>query len=345
LTRRLISKIVRCPSCVLSYIGTMTGCLKTLGVDCDIVDVGGYSGYAFIVNVTKGQTHVSGPTALPKTSESSEGDFVWNEIIKGTESLGWTIEKYHDPGDCEILGREPKPEERARMRRLFEKVKVEVDGRDRPVVVWGLPVPDYGVAEGYDDDSYLVTTEYGDGRIEDPVPYDRLQAPGRIQALFFRDRVWPKAEEIERKAIERAVMFASMTRSDRTWVMGPTAWDAWADALQNLPGIADYWSGYGGNGYVAQCIRESRHIAAEFLKRLPAATRMKNLRTAAKCYEKELALMDSYTRIFPYKWPIPDNWRTANTRDDLKKGEEILRGIRPLEEEALISLKRAIEEW
>jgi len=346
LTRKLISKMVRCPSCVLSYIGTMAGCLKTLGVDCDLVDVGGYSGYAFIVNVTRVQTHVSGPTALPTTSEASEGDFVWNEIIEGTESLGWAIEKYHDPGDCEVHpGAEPKPEERARMRKLFEKVKEEVDERDRPAVVWGLPVPDYGVAVGYDEDSYLVTTIYGDGRLEAPIPYDRLQAPGKIQALFFRDRVWPKAEVIEREAVERAVRLASMTRSDRTWAMGPMAWEVWADALQSLPGIEDYWSGYGGNSYVAQCARESRHIAAEFLKRLPATNRSMYLRKAVECYERELGLMDSYTRIFPHKWPIPENWRSENTRADLEKGDEILRGIRPLEEEALMNMNKAIEEW
>lgn len=161
-------------------------------------------------------------------------------------------------------------------------MKEEIDARDRPAIVWGLPVPDYGVAVGYEDNSYLATTCYG--RIEDPIPYYRLEAPGKIQALFFRDMAQPKAEEIEREVVERAVRFASMTRSDGIWIMGPEAWDAWADALQGLSSIEDYWSSYGGNNYVALCVRESRYIAAEFLKRL----------TAAKCSRH--LWIETYTR-------------------------------------------------
>ena len=348
LSRKVVSKLVVCPRCYLSYTGTIAGCLRALGIDCDIVDVGGYSGYAFIVNVTKEQTHVSGPTALPTTSATSEGDVVWNEIIKATQSLGWTIEKYHDPGDCEVHDREPTPEERTRAGKLFEKVKKEVDEWDRPVVVWGLPVPDYGVAVGYEGGSYLVTTVYGEGKLEEPVPYDRLQAPGRIQALFFRDRVEGKAEVLDREALERAVRFASLSMSDPIWVIGPAAFDTWTNALQNLPGIEDYWSGYGGNCYVAQCVRESRHMAAEFLKRLsrkyPGA-RSGYLQEGAKRYERELKLLEEFTQIFPYKWPIPEDWRREVRRHKIEKGTEILKKMRPLEEAAIREMKKALEEW
>ena len=343
-----MSKPVVCSRCYLSYTGTVAGCLGALGIDCDTVDVGGYSGYAFIVNVTKYQTDVSGPTALPTTSATSEGDVVWNEIIKATQSLGWTIEKYHDPGDCEVLRREPTPEERARAMKLFEKVKKEVDERNRPVVIWGLPVPDYGVAVGYEGDSYLVTTVYGDAKLEEPVPYDRLQAPGRIQALFFRDRVEGEAEVLDREALERAVRFASLSRSDPIWVIGPAAFDTWADALQNLPRIEDYWSGYGGNCYVAQCVRESRYIAAEFLERLSrkySGARSRHLQESAKRYEKELRLMEEFTRIFPHKWPIPEDWRREVQQQKIEKGAEILKKMRPLEEAVVKEMKKALEEW
>jgi len=348
MARKVISKRVVCPRAWLSYTGTVAGCLRALGVDCDIVDVGGYSGYAFIVNVTRQGTHVSGPTALPTTSETSEGDYVWNEIIRGTERLGWTVEKYHDPGDCEILGREPTVEERARARKLFEKVKEEIDGRDRPVVVWGLPVPDYGVAVGYDDDSYIVTTVYGEGKLEEPVPYDRLQAPGRIQALFFREKIERKPEVTDREAAERAVRFASMTRSDPTWIMGPAAFDAWADALPSLLGAQEYWSAYGGNSYVGECVRESRYMAREFLKRLAAryhGSQSKRLQEASRHYGEELKLMEEYTRIFPHEWPIPNDWQKRMKAESLGKGAEILRKLRPLEEEAIRHMREALSEW
>jgi len=85
--RKVISKRVVCPSCYLSYIGTVTGSLRALGVNCDAIDVGGYSGYAFVVNLTKGGTDASGPTALGN---------LWNQIFVATESLGLTIETYVD---------------------------------------------------------------------------------------------------------------------------------------------------------------------------------------------------------------------------------------------------------
>ena len=51
-------------STMLVYTGTVAGSIRSLGVDCDTVDVGGYSGCAFIMNVTKSVTDPSGPTAL-----------------------------------------------------------------------------------------------------------------------------------------------------------------------------------------------------------------------------------------------------------------------------------------
>ncbi len=336
--RKVISKRVVCPSCWLSYTGTVAGSLRALGVDCDTVDVGGYSGYAFIINITKGGTDPSGPTAL--------GDSVWDQIIKGTEGLGLTIEVYRDL-EYEPFDRDSTPEELERTKKLFERVKKEIDDRDRPVVVWGLPVPDYGVAVGYDGDSYLASTIYGEN--EKPVVYHRLQAPGSIQALFFRDMVDRKAATIDKEAVERAVRFASWNLpapGGPLWVMGPAALDAWADALKNLPDIKDYWSGYGGNSYVAQCVHESRYMASEFLKRLSKkyhGEQSKHLHEAAECYEKETKLMEEFTRIFPYSYPPPS--RIEIKPEHPKKGAEILRKVKALEKEAIKNMKKALEEW
>jgi len=323
----------------LSYTGTVAGSLSTLGVDCDIVDVGGYSGYAFIINVPKGETDPSGPTAF-----MFEYDFVRDQIVKGTESLGWTIEVYQDPADFEPLGRDPTPEELERAKKLFDTVREEIDDRDRPVVVWGLPVPDYGVAIGYDGDSYIPVTVYSNGNPGEPVPYYRLQAPSRLQALFFRDKVGLNTEAIDRQAIERAVRLASWDApSTSKWVMGPVALDTWADALQKLPNIKDYWHGYGGNSYTAQCIRESRFIATEFLKRLHEkhqGRQYEPLLEAAECYDREMKLMEEFTRIFPFsETPSP---RKEIRPEHVREGAETLKKIKPLEEEAVKYLKKAL---
>ncbi len=106
MSRKVVTRGVVCPRCWLSYTGTVAGSLRSLGVDCDTVDVGGYSGYAFIVNVTKGATDPSGPTALGG---------LWNEIFSGTESLGLSIEVYEDV-EYERLSGDPTPEELERTR-------------------------------------------------------------------------------------------------------------------------------------------------------------------------------------------------------------------------------------
>ena len=92
----------------------MAGSLRSLGVDCDTVDVSGYSGYAFIINVTKSVTDSSGQTAL--------GDLL-DEIIRETESLGLLIETYQD-AKYERLSGDPTPEELERTRKLFEEKAV-----------------------------------------------------------------------------------------------------------------------------------------------------------------------------------------------------------------------------
>ena len=119
LSKKIISKKVEYQPCWLSYTGAIAGSLKALGVNCDIVDVGGYSGYSFIINVSKGITCPSGPTALPSET--------WKQIHKGTESLGWTMEHYEYPHSYPAREGNPIPQEIEIARELFEKIKKEIE--------------------------------------------------------------------------------------------------------------------------------------------------------------------------------------------------------------------------
>ena len=127
------------------------------------------------------------------------------------------------------------------------------------------------------------------------------------------------------------------------WVMGPAALDTWAKALQQLPSTRDYWHGYGGNSYTAQCVRESRYISAQFLKRLHEkhqGIEFEPLLEAAECYEREMTLMDEFTRIFPFsETPSP---RTETGPEQIKKGVRILKKIKPLEEQAVRHMKKTL---
>jgi len=333
LSRKVISKKVEYLPCWLSYTGAIAGSLRAIGVDCDTVDVGGYSGYAFIINVAKDVTCPSGPTALPLET--------WKQIHKGTESLGWTMEYYEYPHDFPAEEGNPTPQEIEIAKKLFEKIKQEIDERDRPVVLWGLFAPEYGIVKGYEGNSYITSTFRSlNNQPEDPILFYDLKAPGCIDAFFFRDKTKQKAAVVHREALERAIRFAAANMPiQEKYIAGPVALDEWANILENLP---EEKQNYMGNSYVGFCVCEGRAMSNEFLMRLSKkqnGKQVKHLQEAAECYERGSELMNEFTRIFPFKF------QGEMKLEDRRKGAEILRKVKPLEKEALVNMKKALDEW
>jgi len=329
LSKKIISKKAEYLPCWLSYTGAIAGSLRALGVDCDTVDVGGYSGYAFIINVSKGVTCPSGPTALPTKT--------WKQIHKGTESLGWTMEHYEYPHDYPAKEGNPTPQEIEIVKKLFNKIKQEIDESDRPVVLWGLVAPEYGIVKGYEGNSYITSTFRTLAKQpEEPINFHDLKAPGCIDAFFFRDKVEQNAATRDKEALERAINFAATTVPIRNdYVGGSGALDEWANILENLPKEKQ---NYMGNSYVGACVCEGRFMSAEFLTRLSkkhVGKQSEHLREAAECYKKGWKLMEEFTRIFPFKF------QGEMKLEDRKKGAEMLRKVRPIEEEAIKHMKKA----
>jgi DNA-binding HxlR family transcriptional regulator len=332
LNKKVINKKVEYLPCWLSYTGAIAGSLRALSVDCDTVDVGGYSGYAFLINVSKGVTCPSGPTAV--TNE------IWKQMIKGTESLGWTIESYEYPHSYPAKEGNPTPQEIEMAKKLFEKIKQQIDERDRPVVLWGLVAPEYGIVKGYEGNSYLTSTfRTLNNQPEKPISFYDLKAPGCIDALFFRDKVDVDATVANREALERAINFATAVAPIRNnYVGGPAALDEWANVLENLP---EEKQNYMGNSYVGACVAEGRWMSREFLNRLAKKSQgkqSKHLGEASECYEKGWKLMEEFMQIFPFKF------QGEMKLEDRKKGAEILRKVKPFEEEAIRHMKKALEE-
>jgi len=333
LSKKVVSKKIEYQPCWLSYTGAVAGSLRALGVDCDTVDVGGYSGYAFIINVFKGVTCPSGPTALPLPT--------WRQIHRGTESLGWTMEHFEYPGSYPAKEGKPSPQEIEKARGMFERIKREIDERDRPVVLWGLAIPEYGIVKGYEGDFYITSTYRSlINQPEDPILFYDLRAPGCMEAFFFREKVKRNPVEDDKEALKRAINFASAkTPILDNYVAGPAALDEWANVLVNLP---EEKQNYHGNSYVGACVCEGRYMCAEFLKRLSRkhpGKQAKHLQEATACYEKGLELMKEFKQIFPFKF------KGEMKLKDRKKGADILRKVKPLEEEAIVHMRKALEEW
>jgi hypothetical protein len=327
----MISKGAVYQPCWLSYTGAMAGALTSLGSKCSIVDVGGYSGYAFIINVSKGVTCPSGPTALPTET--------WKEVHRATENLGWTLEHHVHPHSFPEVEGKHTPKEIEIAEKLFSKIKREVNEKNRPVVLWGLVVPEYGIVNGYEGESYLVSTfRRLNKQPEDPVIFYDLKAPGCLEAFFFREKAEPDPAQLDEEALERAIRFAEakMPILDN-YVAGPTALDEWANVLENLP---EKEQNYHGNSYVAACVWEGRAIAAEFLKKIAEKHSngySKHLLAAAECYTKGMKLMGEFMKIFPFKF------QGEMKLDDRRKAAKLLRKVRPLEKEAIQHLKRTLK--
>jgi hypothetical protein len=335
LDRKVIGMEAQYPPCWLSYTGAIAGALNALGVSCDPVDVGGHSGYAFLINVAKQTTCPSGPTAL--------GEKSWAQILKATEELGWTIRSLAYDGSYPKKEGGPAPEEVDKAKGIFEKIKQEVNERDRPVVLWGLVAPEYGIVNGYDGNSYVVSTFrrlHDPSLQEDPIPFYDLKAPGCLHAIFFGEKVKLRGEASDKKALRRAIDFASGKVSALSnYVVGPVAFQEWARVLETLP---ENKQNYHGNSYVGACYCESRGMCAEFLKRLSKkypGKQFGHLLRAAECYENGLKLMREFTQVFPFR--LQGDMKLA----DRKKGAELLRRVKPFEEEATKHMTDALVEW
>jgi DNA-binding HxlR family transcriptional regulator len=332
MSKKVISKKVEYQPCWLSYTGAMAGALRGLGVNCDTADVGGYSGYSFIINVAKGVTCPSGPTALPAET--------WKEIHKGTESLGYALEWGGHHGSYPVEPGKPTPEELEIVRKLFEKIKREIDEQDQPVVLWGLVIPEYGIVKGYEGNAYIVSTFRSLAKQpEEPVLFYNLDSPGAIDAFFFRKKSKGNSKATDLEALERAIRFASgNTPIHPNYVGGPASLEEWANVLEAIP---EQKQNYMGNSYVGACVYESRNMCAQFLRRLAQkhpGESSKHLQKAAECYEKELELLKEFTVLFPFKH------QGEMKAENRKKGAEILGKVKPLEELAFKHMRNASKE-
>lgn len=318
--------------CWISYLGAVSGVLKYFGKNYDIIDVGGYSGWSFLINVANESTCPSGPTAHK----------AYNDILKGTRTLGFEIRGYDEnsPEDWEEISPEAQKE---RSKKLFDNFKKEFDEEQKPVILWGIPVPEYGIVYGYEGNSYLVSTfQHIQGLPDSPIPYDKIEAPGSLHYYSFGNEVKVDPEVRDKEAIERAIrMTEGETYAHENYTAGPEAFVEWAHILQT--GIMGEELNYQGNSYVANCALEGRSTAIEFLKRLAIRYKdkpqSKHLIRASEEFSKSRDLLEEFVKLFPFAFEgeIPVDKR--------KPGAELILKIKPNELKAIEHFKEAVKEW
>lgn len=233
----------------LTWVSATTGCLRHLGVDCDLIDVAGFSGYAFLISVST-DLCPSGPTA-----------FDWGRLALGPRCLGRSTLTLHTSGPWACGQDESSGESDATFAAAFELARTEL-AQGRPCVIWGTYVPEFGIAVGTQEKSYRVSSFKTFLRqAQPPIAYDELNAPGGPYVLAFPTALPVTQDQADRAAVNHAVEMMHGRIADGL-ATGREAYSTWIAALESDRGNAF------GNSYNAQCWAEARRFAAAFLDRL-----------------------------------------------------------------------------
>lgn len=337
----------------LSYCAATAGALTALGRPCDVADAAGYSGLAFLVNVTEGWTDPGSPT-LHSGNVARTGDGIvalWQDFSRRLEVLGARVEHYWDPQQYHFWKAIPG-EQLARARRLYERVCASIDA-GRPVVVWGLVVPEYGLVNGYDTEHYHVSTfRRQAGQPEDPVRWDTLQVKGGLEAVFF-EKATPAANPDHRALLTRALVLAQgevgpfafetpghPIRTSQRYVAGPAAYDEWARTLEaRVPGTLFYEY----NSYNAACLHAAKQAEASFLARLAERYRAQPQAEALAEAARAFGLAEGEVRALTEMCPYADSGDLSPAQ--CRHGAERLRAARPFEEAGIAALRAAVAAW
>jgi hypothetical protein len=333
----------------ITYLSTATGILKSIGKDVDLVDVAGYSGYAFHLNTSKGETCPSAPTVAP-----------FSMFAEGLEAFGLKVEQSWE-GPAYNPNDDGKQNERAK--NYFEEIKNMVTQSGRPIGIWGVPnVPEFGIVNGFDDDKYVVSTFRSLPSMpleDDPISFLNLHAPGGLFKLAFNDPIDVKEHSArDREAVIRGVEIAKGAEQIEGYVSGPDSFDEWAltvemgivpDSEEESKELTETTQlNYHGNSYVAACMQEGLDLAAAFLEKLAERHKgqsfAKKLTQASENYKQAAAFMKEYTELFPFS--LEKNWNPDEFPDGKRyQGARFLRKAKPHVESAIKQMEDALKKW
>ena len=355
MTEKIIANPAIFQPCEFSYLGAMAGLLQAIGVPCDVVDVGGYSSYAFLMKTTEGWIDPGSPSLhsgnVKQTPEAVLQ--LWSDLRAGTESLGVRLDCFWDPKQFAFRDDTGRAENQQRARNFFERIKQEINA-GHPAIVWGLFVPEYGLVNGYTKDSYLVSTFRPlIGQPDEPVRYDQLQAKGGLEAIFVSEVNSSLDTADDRSALKRAIRMAKGSpytftfetprhpiREHQQYITGLAAYDEWARVLEECKPSTIY---YEYLSYNAACLAEQKKIAGKFLIRLAqryqGMPQEEVLCRAANAYARAEAELRQLVALFP----LAESGTISAIH--CTQGATYLRTAKPHEQTAIEYMQQAFGLW
>jgi len=305
----------------LSWAGSVTTCLKALGVECCIAYVGGHSGYSFALSINEGIC-ASGPTFLD-----------WAALSSAIPGMGRSVMTYQSR---ECFTDDTRNERTlAHAKEAFELATREVEA-GRPCVGWGLGIPEFGVIRGVEDEFYLCVPG---GGIPERVKWDKLDAPGGPYLLTFPTPVKRLVNwDFDLESIRRAVMMLTRPNHGANMTCSLEAYDYWCEQLKAKNAIM--WA----NSYNAQCWSEARAQATSFLSVIAKDhPKVNALISAQESFKTVFRNLSKIAEMFPFTMKFEDDKITDEKI--IKTAVKHLQGAKEAESKAIEQLKDALKMW
>lgn len=294
----------------LTWVAATTTCLRTLDLDCDQVDVAGFSGYAFHLGVHE-EVCPSGPTMLD-----------WSRLSRGVHALGRATIEFRSPC-CEASGKAREESCRA----ALEIVRNELES-GRPCVLWGTYLPEFGVVVGLEGQAYQVKSfREVLGQEQPAIPYNETDAPGGIYVLGFPAVAEYSDLHRDLEAVSEALRLWRRPAYG-PYRFGAEAYDLWIEALR-----AKHANRF-GCGYDAACYAEGRRFAQQFFERMSARRPLAAdlLGRAAEFYREAADAMAGVSELLPFS---PDAEGQVSSAARIDRSAELLARARDSEAQAI----------
>ena len=300
--------------------------MNALGVDVGLVEVIAVSGYGWITNAMKKNLCPSAPSAF-------HGD-IWMNNYRATENIGYKIDVIGSGGFEWDDKQKPTPDSVINAKKQFEVVKKEIES-NRPVVMWGIPIPEYGIVNGYRGEEYIVSTLWSlVGQSDNPIHYAGLMAPGGLTILRFAESKELDPRKVVEDTLRRGYRLGiGDVPQIPEYVLGPDANNLIA---KNLTEELFDDASYHGTAYTMACLMESKGAIAEYLKNVDAVVDP-SLSDVADKYEALHKILQKCHEEFPIG---PGEMLQAK----IVKLAGLLREAKKVELEALEGLKKALDD-
>lgn len=307
-----------------SYQGAVQGVLNSQGVDVGLAEVIAVSGYGWITNAMKKNLCPSVPSAFHRD--------VWAEIYIATENLGYKTKKITS-GLFELdEDQKPTIDSVKNAEKQYREVKKIIEA-DHPLVMWGIPIPEYGIVNGIRGEDYIVSTFRSlIGQPDTPIHYADLMSPCGLFAMWFTEPKPLDQKQVIRNTLRLGYRLGTgdVPQLDN-YALGPDAYD---ELIKNLTKEPFDENSHHGTGYTLACLMEAKWGIAEYLAKADELLRQ-NLRPMSEKYMNLHKLLNECHVLFPLG---PGEMTPA----DCEKTAEILAESKKIEVDALEDLRAVL---